>query len=500
MPDITPVASLAGSVTPEVSIGGKVTVPEIVYLQGLQGEKGDPGPQGEQGPQGDPGPQGEPGSKGDAFTYDDFTEEELAALKGDKGDKGAQGDPGPKGDAFTYADFTEEQLAALKGPQGDPGPQGSPGPQGDPGEAGHTPVITAEKTGKVTTVMVDGVVVATISDGVVATVNSKTADGNGNVALAAVDIPYTAAGSTTVKSEIDDRQMDTKKLEVETAIADGDAFPFYDASEGTNRKTLWSNIVSKLKSLFLPLAGGTVSGKLKNTYADGSGIEITHTVAGKDCGLSINKASSDKSGAMFIGVGDSGKAGIYSSTLGKWIFYNDGTTTYVDNTIPATDGAVQTANLGDGVVTRAKLAQDAVALPFSAWLPADNPADPFIASNHGKVLYVQNTTAVFYELTAEKLAALPLGFTVTIFKALTGDFTISWPSGISCDNFAQRSWSTDGGSFTLAGWGDVVTLFKESQSGIALFGHRNARSTYVGTSDSPPSYWRPGDVYYQYQE
>lgn len=164
------------------------------------------------------------------------------------------------------------------------------------------------------------------------------------------------------------------------------------------------------------------------------------------------------------------------------------------------DGAVQTANIGDGVVTRAKLAQDAVALPFSAWLPADNPADPFIASNHGKVLYVQNTTAVSYELTAEKLAALPLGFTVTIFKALTGDFTISWPSGISCDNFAQRSWSTDGGSFTLAGWGDVVTLFKESQSGIALFGHRNARSIYIGTSDSPPSYWRPGDVYYQYQE
>lgn len=169
MPDITPAASLAGSMTPEASIGGKVTVPEVVYLQGLQGEKGDPGPQGEQGPQGDPGPQGE---------------------------------PGPKGDAFTYADFTEEQLAALKGPQGDPGPQGSPGPQGEPGEAGHTPVITAEKTGKVTTVIVDGVVVATISDGVVATVNSKTADGNGNVALTGGDIPMSASDDTTLASAI----------------------------------------------------------------------------------------------------------------------------------------------------------------------------------------------------------------------------------------------------------------------------------------------------------
>lgn len=52
---------------------------------------------------------GEPskGEKGDAFTYADFTAEQLAGLKG------------PKGDAFTYADFTAEQLAGLKGPKGD---------------------------------------------------------------------------------------------------------------------------------------------------------------------------------------------------------------------------------------------------------------------------------------------------------------------------------------------------------------------------------------------
>lgn len=46
------------------------------------------------------------GIKGDPFTYDDFTEEQLAALKGEKGDP------------FTYDDFTEEQLAALKGTDG----------------------------------------------------------------------------------------------------------------------------------------------------------------------------------------------------------------------------------------------------------------------------------------------------------------------------------------------------------------------------------------------
>ena len=58
------------------------------------------------GPKGDiglTGPQGEP------FKYEDFTPEQLEALKV----KGAKGD---KGDAFTYADFTPEQLEALKGP------------------------------------------------------------------------------------------------------------------------------------------------------------------------------------------------------------------------------------------------------------------------------------------------------------------------------------------------------------------------------------------------
>ena len=349
MPDITPAASLAGSVTPEVSIGGKVTVPETVYLQGLQGEKGDPGPQGEQGPQGDPGPQGEPGPKGDDFTYDDFTEEELAALKGEKGDKGAQGEPGPKGDAFTYADFTEEQLAALKGPQGNPGPQGNQGPQGEPGEAGHTPVITAEKTGKVTTVMVDGVVVATISDGVVATVNSKTADGNGNVALTGGDIPMSAEDSTTLSAKIAAKQSPTQNLDAETEIADGDAFPFYDASEGINRKTLWSNIIAKLKNLFLPLTGGTVSGIVTIKKATDSYISVQNSTNDVRCALDAWNNT----------------VGLYAGHLGKWIISNDGTTTTVDNTIPATAGAVKTTNLADKAVTAAKLATDAVKLTFT---------------------------------------------------------------------------------------------------------------------------------------
>ena len=114
--------------------------------EGPRGEKGEAGPQGiqgEQGIQGPQGPQGEQGlqgEKGEPFRYEDFTQEQLLALKGPKGDQGetgAKGDKGDKGDAFTYDDFTPEQLKALIGPKGDKGEQGEIGPQGLQGEKGE---------------------------------------------------------------------------------------------------------------------------------------------------------------------------------------------------------------------------------------------------------------------------------------------------------------------------------------------------------------------------
>ena len=55
--------------------------------------------------------------KGDPFRYEDFTEEQLAALKGEKGDKGEPGERGEKGadGTMTFADLTQEQKDSLKG-------------------------------------------------------------------------------------------------------------------------------------------------------------------------------------------------------------------------------------------------------------------------------------------------------------------------------------------------------------------------------------------------
>ena len=98
----------------------------------LKGEKGDKGDRGDRGEKGDTGERGPKGADG-TMTFSDLTDEQKQSLKGDKGDTGEKGDP------FTYEDFTVEQLAALKGEKGDKGdtgPQGVQGPQGERGVQG----------------------------------------------------------------------------------------------------------------------------------------------------------------------------------------------------------------------------------------------------------------------------------------------------------------------------------------------------------------------------
>lgn len=81
-----------------------ITLP---YIKGDKGDNGAPGATGPQGPQGEPGPKGDKGDKGDpgkAFTYDDFTPEQLEGLRG------------PQGESLTYDDLTPEQIAELQRP------------------------------------------------------------------------------------------------------------------------------------------------------------------------------------------------------------------------------------------------------------------------------------------------------------------------------------------------------------------------------------------------
>ena len=96
---------------------------------------------------------GEKGDKGDPFTYEDFTPEQLASLKGDKGDKGANGTDGKdgadgkdgisathqwNGTVLTVTSASGTSSADLKGDKGEQGDIGAVG------EAGgyYTPTVS----------------------------------------------------------------------------------------------------------------------------------------------------------------------------------------------------------------------------------------------------------------------------------------------------------------------------------------------------------------------
>src|SRR5699024_2882909 len=89
-------------------------------FKGPKGDKGDEGKQGQRGPQGVKGDTGEQGLQGPQGIQG---ERGLRGEQGPQGLQGPEGPKGPKGEAFTYQDFTKDQLDNLKG---DPGKDANP--------------------------------------------------------------------------------------------------------------------------------------------------------------------------------------------------------------------------------------------------------------------------------------------------------------------------------------------------------------------------------------
>lgn len=107
---------------------------------GATGSAGPKGDTGETGPAGPAGEKGDTGEKGDPFTYNDFTEEQLAALTGPAGPKGDTGSTGPQGER------------GIQGEPGEKGETGDTGPAGQDGQDGVSPTLSSSKSGKTTTI------------------------------------------------------------------------------------------------------------------------------------------------------------------------------------------------------------------------------------------------------------------------------------------------------------------------------------------------------------
>ena len=136
----------ANGITPSIGENGNWYIGNTDTGKPSRGEQGVKGDKGDKGADGAPGAKGD---KGDAFTYSDFTAEQLAALKGEKGDIGATGPQGPKGDTGPQGPQGEkgdtgpqglQGIQGVQGPQGERGPAGADGAPGKNGTDGHTPV------------------------------------------------------------------------------------------------------------------------------------------------------------------------------------------------------------------------------------------------------------------------------------------------------------------------------------------------------------------------
>lgn len=93
-------------------------------------------------------------------------------------------------------------------------------------------------------------------------VNGVGPNSSGDIVLTGGDIAMSSTDPTTVAGAIGTKQTQTGLLAVENDIADADYLPFYDTSAADGRRTLWSNIVSKIRAAFkttaLPVdSGGT---------------------------------------------------------------------------------------------------------------------------------------------------------------------------------------------------------------------------------------------------
>lgn len=148
----------------------------------------------------------------------------VADLKGDKGDPGAKGDPGEKGDTGAQGVKGDTGATGPAGPQGPAGAPGVPGTKGDkgdpgtPGKDGHSPVVTATKSGKTTTISVDGAAIATVEDGADGAPGKDGVDGkpgaagadgvtprigdNGNWYIGSTDTGNPSRGATGAKGDV----------------------------------------------------------------------------------------------------------------------------------------------------------------------------------------------------------------------------------------------------------------------------------------------------------
>ena len=240
-------------------------------------------------------------------------------------------------------------VAELKGADGAPGKDG---PTGAPGKDGHSPVVTATKSGKATTINVDGAAIATVEDGADGKPGAAGADGitptigsNGNWFLGATDTGKPSRGATGAPGK-----------------GGADGKPGAAGAPGKDGHS--------------PVVTATKSGKATTINVDGAAIATVEDGADGKPGATgadgITPHIGDN-GNWYIGDDDTGKPSRGEQGPGAEVFYIDLAGKYPSYTCPVAMADIKAAyEAGKELKCRFAMGMYTAVLPLFLPMPSSN--------------------------------------------------------------------------------------------------------------------------------